>query len=155
MMLRRFVLIASISGGVAGFALVSPALALPGGGHANDVYTGPGSAFWGGSHVDTPTVPITLANGNGETADLRGLVLDVSSSGKVTGGFALWAPQGVTVAESATFASGSVKNGKATADGTLGTTKFKITLAFPGLSATAVNSSSPTTGTGTITATVW
>lgn len=50
---------------------------------------------------------------------------------------------------------GSVKNGKATADGTLGTSKFMLTLAFSGLSVNSVNSSSSTIGTGTITATVW
>lgn len=154
-MLRRINLFVAVSFGVAGLALAAPAGALPGGSQANDVYTDPGSALWGNAHLSTPSTPLTLTNANGATAGLGGLVLDVAPNGKVTGGTGLWVPPGASIGELATVTSGSIKNGKATADGTAGGTRLKLTLVMNGLNRASVNSTSQTIGTGTITATVW
>ena len=154
-MLRRIILIAAVSCGLAGFALAGPAVAVPGGTHAGDVYTGPGSALWGNSHLSTPSTPLTLSNANGATARVGGLVLDVSPNGKVTGGSALWVPPGATIGELATITGGDVGRGKATADGMAGGTRLKFVLDMPALSRASVDSTSQTIGSGTITATVW
>jgi hypothetical protein len=155
MLLRRIVLIASVSSGLAAFILASPAVALPGGSHARDVYRGPGSALWGNSQLSTPSTPLTLVNGNGATAALGGLVLDVTSTGKVTGGTALWVPPNSSIGQLAVFTSGSIGKGTATADGTVDGSRLKVALVMSGLSSASVNSRTTTIGSGTIDATIW
>lgn len=154
-MLRRLVLVAFISGGLAGFVFADSAVALRGGGHAGDVYSGPGSALWGGWNLSTPSTPLPLANHNGATAALGGLVLNFNGTSKVTGGTALWVPPNSSLGEAAVFTSGSVQNGRVTAEGTVGGSRLKVTLAMAGLSATSVNAPTQTLGTGTISVTVW
>lgn len=154
-MLRRFVLIASIAGGLAGFGLASPVAASPTGSHAADVYKGPGSAVFGGWTLSTPSTPLPLVNGKGATAALGGLVLEFSGTRKVKQGTALWVPPNSSLGESAVFTSGSVGNGTVTADGTVDGSRLKVTLVIPGLSPTSVNAPSQTIGTGTITVSVW
>jgi hypothetical protein len=153
-MLRRFVLIASISGGLVGFVLVGPAVAHPGRGHVDVVYTGHGSALWGVGSLSTPSTRLPLVDSKGATAELGSLVLDFSGTKKVRAGTGLWVPPNSSLGELAVFTSGSVEKGTVTADGTVDGSRLKVTLHMAGLSPTSVNSTSTTIGTGTISASI-
>jgi hypothetical protein len=154
-MLRRFVLVAFISGGLTSSALASPVAASPRGIHQGDVYKGEASALFGGWTLSTPSTPLPLVNVNGATAALCGIVLEFSGTNKVTQGTALWVPPNSSFGESAAFTSGSVRNGTVTADGTVDGSRLRVTIAIPGLSQNSVNGPTQTIGTGTITVTVW
>ena len=152
-MLRRIVLIACISGGLTGFVLAGPGVALRPGGHGSDVYTGQGSAQWGGWFVSTPSTPLPLADSAGATGAIGGLVLDFGGTKKVTGGTAVWFPPNSTLGLAVLITRGAVGNGTLTAYGTVNGRQLQITLAMVGLNATAVNAPSTTIGTGTVSVT--